>query len=219
MGDGRVKNDHEHGVEELGLVGGTPCLNFANTVEPRQGGPGRDHLARYADLVLWALHAGELNGEQAQRLLDEASRRPDDAEAAFQLALTLREAIYRTFSAIVRGEEPQESDLEALARANAAAAKHSRIIRDADRFAWGWPEETDLDKPLWPLARCAVELLTGSELERVKECPAEEGGCGWLFFDESKNRSRRWCSMADCGSKVKMRRLYARRRGQGSSAD
>lgn len=213
-----MENEHEHSVERLGLVGGKSCLDFANTVEPRRGGPGRDHLGSYADLVLWALHAGELNEEQAEQLLDEAGRRPGDVEAAFQRALTLREAIYRIFSAIVRGEEPRRSDLEALARANAAAARHSRITPSTDGFVWDWTEDANLERPLWALARSAVELLTGGELERLKECPAEEGGCGWLFFDESKNRSRRWCSMADCGSKVKMRRLYARRRSQNSSA-
>lgn len=219
VGGGRVKNESEHNVKRTESVGGRLCLDFANTVEPRRGGPGRDHLAHYADLVLWALHAGGLSGERAERLLDEAGRQPREARAAFRRALALREAIYRAFAAVVRGEEPQGSDLEALARANAAAAKHSRIIRDADGFAWGWIQEADLDRPLWPLARCAVELLTGGALERLKECPAEEGGCGWLFFDESKNRSRRWCSMADCGSKAKMRRLYARRHGRDSSTE
>jgi predicted RNA-binding Zn ribbon-like protein len=67
---------------------------------------------------------------------------------------------------------------------------------------------------LWPIALSATGLLTSGELERVKECPHEEGGCGWLFYDASKNRSRRWCDMADCGSRVKMRRMYARRRSE-----
>ena len=42
--------------------------------------------------------------------------------------------------------------------------------------------------------------------------PPEAGGCGWLFLDQSRNGSRRWCRMADCGSTAKARRLTERRR-------
>jgi len=212
-----MEEGHEDSVEGFGLVGGRLCLDFANTVEPRRGGRGRDHLGSYSDLVLWESRAGELTEEEVERLLHEAGHHPDEAESAFRRTLSLRETIYRTFFDVVRGEEPREADLETLARANAAAAGHSRITRNAGGFAWDWTEDANLERPLWPLARSAVDLLTSGELERLKECPVEEGGCGWLFFDESKNRSRRWCSMADCGSKVKMRRLYARKRGQAPS--
>lgn len=62
------------------------------------------------------------------------------------------------------------------------------------------------------LADAAVELVTGADVERVRRCPVEQGGCGWLFLDRTKNRSRTWCRMADCGSTVKARRLTERRR-------
>ena len=51
-------------------------------------------------------------------------------------------------------------------------------------------------RPLRPVAHAAVQLLTAGELDRIKVC----GGCRFLFIDESKNRSRRWCSMDDCGT-------------------
>jgi predicted RNA-binding Zn ribbon-like protein len=45
--------------------------------------------------------------------------------------------------------------------------------------------------------------------DRLKLCPAED--CLWAFFDASKNRSRRWCSMNVCGNRTKTRE-YRRRR-------
>ena len=49
---------------------------------------------------------------------------------------------------------------------------------------------------------------------RVKECDNET--CRWLFVDMSKNRSRRWCDMKDCGNRAKARRHYRRtRRSEG----
>ncbi|MGH2615819.1 MAG: CGNR zinc finger domain-containing protein, partial [Thermomicrobiales bacterium] len=68
------------------------------------------------------------------------------------------------------------------------------------------------DRILWPVARSAVDLLMHGETSRMKECAEAAGGCSWLFYDTSKNASRRWCSMEGCGSSVKMQRYHARRR-------
>ncbi|MBI2402308.1 MAG: CGNR zinc finger domain-containing protein [Gemmatimonadetes bacterium] len=66
----------------------------------------------------------------------------------------------------------------------------------------------DADAPVlrWCLVEAAVALLTSPRLTRVKACPS----CRWFFLDVSKNRSRRWCSMATCGSSAKARRYYWR---------
>jgi len=59
------------------------------------------------------------------------------------------------------------------------------------------------------VARSAAELLTSDNVDRVRECE-DDRGCGYLFIDQSKNRSRRWCSMESCGNRAKARRYYAR---------
>jgi predicted RNA-binding Zn ribbon-like protein len=59
---------------------------------------------------------------------------------------------------------------------------------------------------LWPMAHSATELLVAGLLGRVKGCTE----CNWPFVDESKNRSRRWCAMEECGTHAKMRRYVAR---------
>ncbi|GLW26356.1 hypothetical protein Mame01_63980 [Microbispora amethystogenes] len=64
------------------------------------------------------------------------------------------------------------------------------------------------------LAHAAVEFLSTADLRRLRVCPLAEGGCGWLFLDHSRNGSRRWCAMADCGSQAKARRLTERRRAR-----
>nr|WP_272885753.1 CGNR zinc finger domain-containing protein [Fictibacillus marinisediminis] len=42
----------------------------------------------------------------------------------------------------------------------------------------------------------------------------EGGTCGWIFIDTTRNRSRRWCSMDDCGNPEKARRHYKRKTSQ-----
>jgi predicted RNA-binding Zn ribbon-like protein len=97
-----------------------------------------------------------------------------------------------------------------------AAVYHSLLVKQGDRFVWQWEEgNRALDQVLWPIAQSATTLLTSEDLERIKVCPGVPGDpvlCAWLFFDTSKNRNRQWCSMADCGSIVKARRLTERRR-------
>ena len=61
---------------------------------------------------------------------------------------------------------------------------------------------------LWRLAVDASDLLTSTDLDRVRECSGDT--CSWLFLDRSRNRSRRWCDMADCGNRAKARRHYSR---------
>jgi predicted RNA-binding Zn ribbon-like protein len=63
---------------------------------------------------------------------------------------------------------------------------------------------------LWPLAQSAGALLTGDQRARVRECSGHD--CRWLFLDLSRNHSRRWCDMNDCGNRAKARRHYQRRR-------
>jgi predicted RNA-binding Zn ribbon-like protein len=58
----------------------------------------------------------------------------------------------------------------------------------------------------------AMDLLLTADYGRLRRCPPEDGGCGWIVLDQSRNGSRRWCQMADCGSAAKSRRLTERRR-------
>lgn len=63
------------------------------------------------------------------------------------------------------------------------------------------------------LARIALAwsaLVTTGDAARLKRCA--EHTCGWVFWDVSKNRSRRWCSMRVCGNRNKARAYAARQR-------
>lgn len=201
-------------LAELRLLGGRGCLDFCNTADPREGPGAHDFLSSYGDLAAWASKAGVIAGTDADSLLAQARKRPAAAQAAFEEALALREALFRIFSSVAAREAVDTADLEVLNGALQRASANARLTASGDGFAWSWSETDGLDRPLWLVARSAVELLTSDELDRVRTCAGR--ACGWLFLDESKNRSRRWCSMEGCGSRAKMRRLYARRRAQAT---
>lgn len=197
--------------------GETLCLDFANTVEPRFRADGHDWIGNFDDLVRWALYAGMLTRQQESRLKNSASQHPRTARQAFTSAITLREAIYRTFSALVDQSTPDQADLDLLRDGYAEAIQHQRLTVEHGRAHTAWEAGDELDQITWPISRDAFELLTRGPLGRIKRCPAEQGGCAWLFIDGSKNGSRRWCSMRDCGNRVKSRRQNERLRARHNS--
>ena len=212
-----LENDIE--TKMPALLGGRLALDFANTVEGRAGKRPHEFVTGYADLVRWSQHAGDLNESHAGALL--AAGRGDNGASAtmFEQAVVCREALYRVFVAIAHQGTPAQADLDVLTACYEQAVEHGQLVTCGDEsgFDWTWPEEASaLDRPLWPIALDAVDLLRSDQLDRVKQCGNVEG-CGWLFLDTSRNGSRRWCSMAACGSRIKMRRQYARRRAATSS--
>jgi predicted RNA-binding Zn ribbon-like protein len=124
-------------------------------------------------------------------------------------ARVLRLVLHRLLSALAEGRRPRRADLAALARVHAEAAGAARLGA-ADDGTWRltWPA-SEPRAVRFAVAVDAIALLDDpARLARVHRCPGP--ACGWLFLDTSGRR--RWCSMATCGSRVKMRRLYARRR-------
>jgi predicted RNA-binding Zn ribbon-like protein len=190
-------------------------LDFANTVGPRLPHPGRqahDHLGDYTELVGWAEHAGLLTAGQRDRLTELAAGDPAGAAAVLRTARALREAIYASFAAVARGEPAPPAALADIRGAYLDALDAAELGPVPAGLDWRWPEDGPVAQVLWPIARDAVQLAVSGRLDRIRQCPGDDGQCGWLFLDTSKNATRRWCSMRTCGSRVKSRRQAARLR-------
>ncbi len=195
---------------EIELAGGALALDFANTVGGTHVRPTHDHLRSYADIVRFTEMADGLDAQTAQRLARRAQQDPRRAAAVYELGIALREAIWGVFSALASGEVPREVDLGLIGDAAAAGRARERLVYDRNGVGWSLPADGDaLERPLWEVACSAADLLTSPELDRVKECASTT--CEWVFLDRSKNRSRRWCDMSDCGNRAKARRFHAKK--------
>jgi predicted RNA-binding Zn ribbon-like protein len=136
-----------------------------------------------------------------------------EAAAIFRGAIALRETTYRIFHAVASGSAPADGDLSELNRELKETPAREALQRIGGAFGWrveGKPLAT-ASALLAPVLWSAGDLLAGPQLERVRECA--NGKCLWLFLDESKNGSRRWCSMTACGNRAKAHRHYARLKG------
>ncbi len=204
---------------QLTLLAGELCLDFANTAEWHASDDPFEHLESYSDLLTWAEHAEIISSQTAGKLRASADERSGEARRVYEGAIGLREAIYAVFAAIAHGDHPGGADLDRINSDLARWLPRTRIADTSRRFIWQWAGKDDeLERPLWPVIRSAVNLLTSDRLGRVGQC-ADDRGCGWLFLDESRNHSRRWCSMEDCGNRAKAKRFYERHQDESQAAE
>jgi len=196
-------------IDSLRLVGGHPALDFANTMGQQVGGAPNEHLVDYEALLAWSRRLDLVTASEAAALRRAAAARPAQAARTLTRARALRATTHDLFAAHAAGAAPPRGALAQLNEALGEALAHAVLADTGDRYDWRWAGARDaLDRPLWPLARGAAELLTDPDLARVRQCAGAD--CQWLFLDLSKNGARRWCSMALCGNRSKIRRFRAR---------
>jgi predicted RNA-binding Zn ribbon-like protein len=175
----------------LGL--GHPVLELVATLAGRRGEP-LERLATPDDLSHW-LDATHL----------AAGARCD--HEALGSARELREALYRIVTAAREQQPPTASDVGLVnewARQPAASPQLDQTLHV--RSASPDPCRAALAE----LARAAIELVAGPDLQRIRNCA--DPTCSLMFIDRSRPGRRRWCSMERCGNRDKTARYRQRRR-------
>lgn len=194
-------------LETLEIIGGSLCLDFANTINSRRE-PEHDYLEKYSDLVDWAIKVGVLSTPQGEWVQSRAKLDEINTREALKKALELRELLFQLFSNLSRQSEPPREMVRAFINLYSESISHGILQKYGDAFIVDWEMEAGFDALLWPIIYSAGQLLLSEKLVRLKECP----GCGWLFIDTSKNQTRRWCSMNACGTRDKMQRYHRKLR-------
>jgi predicted RNA-binding Zn ribbon-like protein len=196
------------------LDGGTVSLDFVNTVSGMRGSTNpRDRLQGFADAVYWAEQVGLIDAREARRLYGRAEKEPAHAAEAHREAIRRREALHDVVLAAVDARPIPTAALEMVNTWIADALVHRRFRTSGPgRFEAALEDDGDLIAFLRPVALDAAELLE-HEVSRGLVGVCEErlvGRCAWLFLDTTKNHSRRFCTMKDCGNRAKQRRHYQR---------
>lgn len=182
------------------LDGGHPALDLLNTVYGQVGAPPEhDVLAEPADLVVFAARVGL------------ATESTPAAPGALAAARALRTALDLVVRAVLADRAPEPASTRALEDAARAARAAGGLDRGgAGTLVWQWPD-TDARAPVHRLTEAALDLLADpAARHRLRIC----AGCCWVYLDSSRAGTRRWCSMADCGTEAKKRRYVQRRRAR-----
>lgn len=191
---------------QLSQVSGDLCLDFANTAETGSRSRPQEWLDSYEDLAQWSAYVGILSGPTVVRLQHTAALQLEAAETVFFRALRLRSSIRALFQALACGSEITEEMFVALTEERRIASEWVRLRPSGSGapFHWHWqgPEDA-LDQLIWPVVFAADALLLSPHVGHIKKCANHR--CDWLFLDTSKNHTRRWCEMAVCGNRAKVR--------------
>ncbi len=120
--------------------------------------------------------------------------------------MRVRDALERLLHDEARGVGAGDDALAALDRVLARAGRARGIVPTVRGYGWGWRRDPgEVTRRCFPAAWSVALLLTSDDRHRLKGC----AGCGTLFLDRSRNRSRRWCVMEGCGNRDKVRRFRA----------
>jgi len=195
----------ESGTYRYQFVAGNLALDFINTVAFRADpGKKKDHLQHTEDVYRWASEA---------QLPDRAAISSGSLTASsLRRIRAVREQLFAVFHAIASDDPIPADPLAQVGNALQDCMSRRCLSIEGAEVRWTWrPEARGTDYLLYPVLTAATDLLTSDSRGLVRQC--EDAGCGWLFLDRSNARTRRWCSMADCGNRNKARKYYRRAAG------
>lgn len=199
------------------MVGARLSLDFHNTASwVGDEVVGDETIKSFSDITLWCRQAGVLEDTRLRQLDRVALDHPQRAREAVAAAIRLRGTLRLLFAAIAQNGSPPAKAVESLNSMLAKLPLRLRSDRDGG-LEWDWSGTGEnFEAVLWPVIWDAATLLRDRDaLQRVKSCAGDR--CGWLFLDTSRRGNRRWCDMADCGNRAKVRRFHEKHRGKRSS--
>lgn len=176
-----------------------PCLDFVNSrFTDYRGSGGEFDRLELADWRRWFLN--RWNFQAPVRASAETIRQLKRVRSLLRELMSTQGPIgnhaIRRLNGMLAGS-PSKWHLELL------PAKQSQA-----RLAMGLrPTDPGWDSVIAEVVVSFARLATSEGLARVKRC--ENPDCTFLFFDDSPNRTRRWCEAANCGNLVNARRFRA----------
>lgn len=189
------------GTYKYQLVGGNLALDFVNTVAYRfHPEKIEDHLRSGEELGQWASQGGLADAVRlCSRLSGPGLRR----------VRNVRDQLFTIFHAMASAKQLPAELLRAVGEELRRCQAKQCLSAQGGEVRWAWRSGAGCeDILLCSVLTAAADLLTSGSRNLIRQCADE--GCGWLFLDRSNAGKRRWCSMADCGNRNKVREHYRR---------
>lgn len=191
------------------FVGEHLCADFINT-QISANGQNIDLLENFYDLVAWLHQAHVLSDMQAQESLASW----DNTPAAAQV-LTAAKQLRQTIQAIIANHATAkiiaQSTLDALNQLLVHYVGFHQLVTTQKGIELHFhPVTRQAIDLMMPIAQAASDLVCNNGFSHIRKC--ENPVCPLYFLDTSKNHTRRWCSMAICGNRMKATAFYRRHR-------
>jgi predicted RNA-binding Zn ribbon-like protein len=178
------------------LIGGRLSIDFVNEL-----GPSSDFS--WEELLRFLLVTRIISSERSAQLLALPQNDPQSAGTLLGKAQSLYAALREIYHAVLQKEALSRNWVEAINEVLRITEGHDELLQQNGK--WGLEfvaREGGLDWLLAAIARSAAELIAEGPSARLRAC--SNPACGLFFYDNSRTRRRRWCSMARCGNRHKV---------------
>lgn len=193
-----------HGTYKL--VGGAVSLDFINTVSWRNTERSHDWMEEPMNFITWA-KAVTLPGIVDLKISES------DVSKTLNYLVASRELMRELLEPLAMDSMPSSKILDEF-NSLLCEAVQSRYI-DERELTWQWRKPDSVKTLLNPIVWDASQVLTGFDRSRIKRC----NKCHWLYYDVTRNKSRRWCTMEDCGSRSKSLKYYHKMKKKSDQID
>jgi predicted RNA-binding Zn ribbon-like protein len=191
------------------LLGGRLSLDFVNAT------PSNAELS-WEQLIGFLESTRVVSVERGAQLLSLPQSDPQAAEALLLKAQRLGSALRTVFAAMLRKQRIAGEWIEPLNNILRITEGHDELVSQAGIWKIEFvAREGGLDWLLAAVARSGAEIIAEGPRARLRLCANPH--CGLFFYDNSRTRRRRWCSMAVCGNRSKVA-AFARKHASAHNA-
>lgn len=188
-----TKNKYFQLDKEFLLLGGHPILDFVNT-KVRHGDLAEDRLSEPMKVIAFFHEVLQV------KISCDAKQ--------FERLIKLRQLIRDLLETLVGKSDVkcQLNDINSLLSGFRYSPTLNLVASGEVKNTWVSASQDLVCESV--LISQFLNLFEVAELKRIKKCA--NPNCSHLFFDNSKNNTRSWCSMKSCGNIMKARAYYER---------
>jgi predicted RNA-binding Zn ribbon-like protein len=188
------------------LIAGRLALDFANLMPVA-------HDLSWAEFVGFLVESKVVSEERGMRLESLEGSEPGAVDAVLLKILRLRECVRAIFSAVEERRDFPKAWVAPINEILRITEGHDELVTREGRWRLEFiARESGLEWLLAAIARSAAELIVEGQNAPLKRCA--NAGCRLFFYDDSRTRRRRWCSMAVCGNRHKVAAFLKRKGGR-----
>jgi len=178
------------------LLGGRLSIDFVNEL-------GSSSDFSWQQLLHFLLVTRIISSERSSQLLTLPQYDPQSADALLRKARRLHSALLDCFHSIVGEDSVARDWAEPINDILRITEGHDELVEQDRNWRLEFvAAESGLDWLLAAIARSGAELIAEGPGASLRVCSNAE--CGLFFYDTSRTRRRRWCSMATCGNRHKV---------------
>jgi predicted RNA-binding Zn ribbon-like protein len=193
----------------LPLLGGRLSIDFVNSAPPNS-------VLSWDRLIQFLDSTDIVSTERGVQLLSLPQIDPQGAEVLLTKARRLLIALRKVFTAMLRKQRMAGEWVEPINEILRITEGHDELVGQDGIWKIEFvAREGGLDWLLAAVARSGAEITAEGTQARLRLCANPH--CGLFFYDDSRTRRRRWCSMAVCGNRNKVA-AFARKHASARSA-